>query len=245
MAFSEVHIHALYGTDDGAGTKEEMFAMVDGAYADGSRLLCLTPHFHLGYFGDNRHSTQIAFRCLEEYVSEKYPDLQLILANELRYSPECISWLRDGLCRTFGNTDRVLVDFSENAEARVIEDGLNRLLNAGYTPVLAHVERYRDLWGQREKLRALHKKGICFQMDTQSLLGGFGFRTKRAADVVLTEGLVDFVGSDAHDLHRRPVGLGKAFRAIEKKYGSEYASAVCGTNAQRLLSVNTRKEQEQ
>lgn len=54
MTYSDMHIHALYGVDDGAKTEEMMLAMVDAEYQDGVRFFCLTPHYHPGYFGDNR-----------------------------------------------------------------------------------------------------------------------------------------------------------------------------------------------
>lgn len=48
MFFTDIHIHALYGVDDGAKTEAEMQAIVDASYADGIRTLCVTPHFHPG-----------------------------------------------------------------------------------------------------------------------------------------------------------------------------------------------------
>ena len=58
MDFADMHIHALYGVDDGADTKEKMLSMVEASYNDGVRLMCFTPHFHLGYFGDNSEASE-------------------------------------------------------------------------------------------------------------------------------------------------------------------------------------------
>ena len=49
MIFADIHIHALYGVDDGARNKIMMFKMIDAAYKDCTRVMCLTPHFHPGY----------------------------------------------------------------------------------------------------------------------------------------------------------------------------------------------------
>ena len=115
MALADIHIHLLFGVDDGAKDEDEMHAILDAAYQAGTRVLCCTPHFHPGYFGDNYDKVNAAFKRLSSYVQKTYPDMALYLGNELRYEPECVTWLRQGVCRTVNGTRYVLVDFSETA----------------------------------------------------------------------------------------------------------------------------------
>jgi tyrosine-protein phosphatase YwqE len=51
----------------------------------------------------------------------------------------------------------------------------------------------------------------------------------------LTEGLVDFISSDAHDLTRRPPQMDKSFKILAEKYGHGYAERLCRTNAEKLF----------
>lgn len=242
MEYTDLHIHALCGVDDGAKNEAAMRAMVDASYADGVRTLCLTPHYHPGYFGENHEKTDAAFSALKKYVAGHCPELELCLGNELRYSPDSVSWLRSGQCRTLNGTSYVLVDFFENAEARTILSGLDSLLNAGYRPVLAHVERYRALWGQTRLLRSLPESGVLLQLDTQSILGGFGFRIQRQCGALLRAGLVHLVCSDSHDVQKRPPELSVCFRAVEKKYGTDYAQALFCGNGKKLLHEEASQE---
>lgn len=124
MFFTDIHIHALYGVDDGAKTEAEMQAIVDASYADGIRTLCVTPHFHPGYFGDNENHAETAYQRLEAYIQQKYPDMELYRGNELRYSRNCVSWLNSRSCHTLNGTQYVLVDFSEAVEAQKISRAL-------------------------------------------------------------------------------------------------------------------------
>ena len=140
MVFADIHSHILWNVDDGASSEGMMYQMVDKVYADGVRLLCLTPHFHPGYFGDNRQKSEESFAQLRAYVSEKYPDMELLLGNELRYSPGCGVWLKEGACRTLNGFDLVLVDFAAYEKGSQIVCGLNRLMSMGYVPILAHAE---------------------------------------------------------------------------------------------------------
>lgn len=234
MNYADIHIHALWGVDDGAKDETQTHAMVDAAYEDGVRILCLTPHYHPGYFGENSEATDQAFQALSRYAQEKYPDLQLYLGNELHYSPEAITWLTDGLCRSINHSDYVLVDFSTRETLRNITRGLDRLLNAGYIPILAHAERYEQL--TKQVISEYSAKGIFIQIDACSLFGDFGFSTKRRAKSLLKSRLADLICSDAHNLTDRPPGISGAYRLIEKKYSKDYADAVCYYNALWLLT---------
>ena len=235
MAFTDIHIHLLCGVDDGAKQESEMYAMFDAAYRAGTRLLCCTPHFHPGYFGDSHDKTADAFQRLERYVNANYTDVSVYLGNELRYEPECLAWLREGTCRTINGTRYVLVDFSETAPEKEITSGLNALLNAGYCPVLAHVERYRALHRKLSVIDGFWRDGVLLQADTRSLFRGFGLLVQRQCKKLLSLGLVDFFSSDAHDRTTRPPEMDTCFHYLQKKYGSDCAVALCSDNAARLL----------
>lgn len=235
MAFSDIHTHLLFGVDDGADDEDEMHAIADAAYKSGTRLICCTPHFHPGYFGNNRDRSAASFERFAAYAEETYPDMTVYLGNEIRYDPECVSWLSDGACRTLNKTRYVLVDFSEVAEGKLIENGLNRLLNAGYIPVLAHAERYRALHGKLSTIYSYRDRGVVIQADTQSLFGGFGFAIRRQCRKLLAEGLIDIFSSDAHDCTSRPPEMDECYNFILKKYGSDRADALCRENAAKLM----------
>ena len=46
--FADIPFHGLWGVDDGPETEAEMYQLLDAAYAEGTRWLCVTPHFHPG-----------------------------------------------------------------------------------------------------------------------------------------------------------------------------------------------------
>ena len=234
MDFADMHIHALYGVDDGADTKEKMLSMVEASYNDGVRLMCFTPHFHLGYFGDNREASEKAFAEAREAAAEKFPELKLLIGNELRYEPGGESWLCDGLCRTMNGTKYVLVDFYTEQDAKTIHKGIEVLLNSGYTPILAHAERYSRL--KLDDGYKLKENGVLLQMDTQSLLGVFGFFTKKRCKALLKEKIIDMVGSDAHGMVKRPPGISECYSALSKICEKEYAEYICCKAAQHILT---------
>lgn len=239
MRFADLHNHALWGVDDGPGSEAQMFALLDAAHADGVGTICLTPHYHPGYFGTGQDRMGPAFEALCRYAAEKYPDMRLYLGNELRYSGECLSWLSAGACRTLNGTDYLLVDFAANEPERNIVHGLERLMSAGYKPILAHAERYRSLTARG--VWELSRNGVWIQMDVQSLFGGYGLGAKLRCRRLLRKKLVDIVATDAHDLDRRSPILSKGYRVIRRKYGDAYARAVFADNPLRLLEGGSRE----
>lgn len=236
MEFADIHIHALAAVDDGADSDAMMRAMVDAAYRDGTRVLCLTPHCHPGLFGDNGDKAEAAFARLTQYAGKKYPKLQLYLGNELRYYRECCFWLESGRCRTLGGTNFVLVDFSQDEAPKRIIRATELLMNRGYVPVLAHAERYRQL--SISDIRSFVRNGVWIQLDAQSITAPFTSGARARAHRMIRERLAALVASDAHDMHRRRPGLSHAYQVTLHISSQAYADALFRENALALLSNN-------
>lgn len=237
MQFVDIHNHILFGVDDGARSEAEMYRMIDASYADGVRHLCFTPHYHPGYFGD--HQTQLvkAFELAKQYGSKHYENLRLYLGNELRYERSCFEWLKAGKLRTLNDTEYLLVDLLYPESADNILDAMLRVLNAGYTPVLAHVERYESFHRDMREIDRLKSWGVILQVDAQSPLGGLGHGSKVRARRLLEAGAVDLIASDAHDLTQRPPQLADCFAFVSKKYGANYASHLFWEEPLRILNT--------
>ena len=95
MGLADIHIHLLFGVDDGAKDEDEMHAILDAAYQAGTRVLCCTPHFHPGYFGDNYDKVNAAFKRLSSYVQKTY-----VLAQEISKTGD--DALRKPNCAIYG-----------------------------------------------------------------------------------------------------------------------------------------------
>ncbi len=241
MFFADIHTHILYGTDDGASNRAEMLEMIDLAYNDGVRFMCATPHFCPSEFGNNSDKTQKAFDELKEYCSEKYPDLHLLLGNELFYMDESGSWLRQGMCKTLGNSRYVLVEFNCTESQANICEGLYSILRSGYVPILAHTERYDKL--SVKFIESLKRDGVLFQINAISVYGGIGFFQKVKVKKLLSEELVSFISSDGHSSIDRLPLISGAYNYLSDKYGKESASKLCFENAYELIFKNSIAEE--
>lgn len=75
---------------------------------------------------------------------------------------------------------------------------LERIKNQGYTPILAHPERY--LYMTKEDYESLKSQGIKFQRNLFSLNGQYGKRVQQRCRQLLKWQMYDYVGTDLHRL---------------------------------------------
>lgn len=244
MEFADIHNHMLFQCDDGAENEDVMKAMIEKQYSEGVRTICFTPHYHPGFFGNNREASERAFEKAKEYVATAHPDLKLYIGNELRYDKACLKWLEQGMCRTMNGTNYVLVDFLYGEPADNIMNGVLQLLNYGYTPILAHAERYEKFHSDFREVLRLKDCGVVIQVDTQSPLGGLGRGSKKRGRLLLKHYLADFIGSDGHNMGDRPPDLKKCYDYVVDQCGREYAEYLFNINPIRILNdLEVGKEQ--
>lgn len=233
--FVDLHCHMLAETDDGAASDEEMYAMLDAAYADGARGICLTPHFNTYVWPGTPEAAEIAFEKLSVYA-KRYPDLRLWRANELFYQRDAAAEISAGRCRTLGGGRFVLVDFPADVSYFDLSHALQDLQNHGYLPVLAHAERYSCLSSHPERAETLAwERGIPLQVNASSLFGAWGFSARRAAARIVRRHLCSVVASDAHGIKCRKPGLSRAYGLVRRWCGEDEASALFYENPLAIL----------
>jgi protein-tyrosine phosphatase len=145
----------------------------------------------------------------------------------------------DGTVPTLNNAGRyLLVELPLEQIPSCTENVLFSLLLEGVTPVLAHPERNAKLREAPALLTTMVERGTLVQVNAGSLAGEFGPRVQKFAGSLLQQGLVHFVGSDAHCPHKRPPLWPAALPRIEKLAGRETTLAITLKNPTDLLAGN-------
>ena len=114
--------------------------------------------------------------------------------------------------------------------------GVERLLNSGYLPVVAHVERYHCLLGKVDEVRRMSEEGAVIQINAASLSDGVFSKKRRFCMKLLEEGLVDIVASDAHNTESRSPSLRNALKIVTAKFGEDYACRIFKRIPEKILS---------
>ena len=232
----DVHCHFLFGVDDGADTIEESMALIQKEYEEGVRGIVLTPHYRIGMFEPDREKVNSHFLALKKIAEERYGDLQVYLAREFHVNLDMIDMIEEDpehFC--IGRSKVILTEFSHRHNMDFIRERCYSLLSAGYTPLIAHVERYPDLRNHISNLEDLSAMGAYIQVNADSLSGKDGFKMKRFCKKLLNNDLVDFVGSDGHNLDDRMPDLMSSVKVVRKVLGDEGVNRIFCKNPKMLI----------
>lgn len=233
--FVDIHTHILYGLDDGARDEEQAIALLRMAWEDGTGAVVLTPHYRGHYRRNTGEKVRAQFDSLRQRAAKELPELELYLGNEVSLEVELEKKLEQGQVLSLNGGDYVLLEFRESASPRQVLEGTLKLLNCGYTPIVAHAERYEAFQGHRTLADEVIGLGGMIQINAGSLFGENGLAPWLCCKRLLRKKKVHFVASDAHDTQKRTPMLGKCYRLISRKYGTDYARRLFWRNAREIL----------
>lgn len=232
--FVDMHCHVLPAVDDGSESMEMTRGMLAIARENHIGAIIVTPHYKEG-----RHNAEPA-KILQRIaaVREAVPGADapsLYLGNEILYDSTVADKLQAGKICTLAGSDSVLVEFRPGEEYSYLREGLRQLIYAGYRPVLAHCERYDCLLKNKTLAADLRRNGVRLQVNAQSVRPGLFSPVSGFVNRLLSEKLVDFIGTDAHKDKGRAPECFSAWRYLVKKYDPDYVREIMRENAAQLL----------
>ena len=234
--FIDLHTHILPGVDDGAKDMDTALQLLEMAWENGTGTVVLTPHYRGRYKRTTPRELQEIFEELSRRAAERLPGMRLYLGHEAANEHDLSDKLLAGEVLTLAGTRYVLVEFDERCyRSRVLSSVLD-LVNSGYIPIIAHVERY-EIFRKTDSLAAeVISMGAMLQVNAGSVMGKLGLGVKLYCGKLLRRGQVHFIASDGHDEKRRPPVLRACYEHIRKRCGKTYAGALFAGNAEKILN---------
>lgn len=222
--FTDIHQHVLYGLDDGPSSPEKMHQVLRRDAEEGIVRLLATPHVTPGVYPFDWEQYRVLLAEAQSFADSENLGITLYEGAEILYTDQTGRFLQEGRIPTLAGTDRVLVEFSPDIRYEKLCEALDRLLCCGYVPVVAHVERYECLTRHSARMFELRENyDVLFQMNCQTVIHCEGFFKKRFVKKMLQAGMIDALGTDAHNVTSRPARMQEAFAALCEGYGEEYA----------------------
>lgn len=233
----DLHNHLIPGVDDGASTLEESRAALQAMTEQGVDTIVTTSHLDGSVTTDPLRLAKTLERIdsgwslLEALAASEFPQLRLERGLEVMLdTPE--PDLSDPRVRLAG-TRYVLVEFPHMTLPPRSVDSVFGLKMRGWTPVIAHPERYAGIEEQLDVVAEWRRVGGLLQVNAGSLVGRYGADAKRVAWRLLGRGWVDLMASDYHA--RGAYRVGEARQKLINLNGGEAAELLLQVNPRRLL----------
>lgn len=233
--FIDLHSHILPGLDDGARDVEESKAMLIQAWEEGIREIIVTPHFFASKKSAPKERILESISVLEEAMTELGFFIKLYPGNELYYRSEAEELVEQGMVNTMAGSHYVLVEFDPMTEYSYLRNGILKLVSYGYTPILAHTERYECLFKNKEKLKRVKEHGALIQVNSATLTKGMFDEMGKRGRYLMKKELLDFISSDSHSMGKRSPKLKEAAQVLVKKLGEKKAEKILFANPRAVI----------
>lgn len=217
MEVIDFHSHILPSLDDGSKDIDMSLEMLRRSKEHGITTIVATPHF----YADS--NTINHFLEKRKHALEKIENRLVFSAPAIVAGAEVCFFSGighadgiDKLC--IGRTKLILLEMPFRAWSEKDLYEIERLLNGGITPIIAHLERFYPFQKDKQLIPALLDMPVLIQLNAECLLH---WKQRRQAIKLFKSGQAHLLGSDCHNLTDRPQNLLEGRKVLEKKIGQQ------------------------
>ncbi|MFT4806173.1 MAG: protein-tyrosine phosphatase [Psychroserpens sp.] len=196
---TDMHSHLLPGVDDGSNSVMTSLELIEGLKALGFNKIITTPHVYQDFYPNTKDTLEPAFKAVKQAL--------LLNSIEMDFQFSAEYFADDFLHEMINKRELIslpnkhlLIEISFVAYSKQLEQLVFELTTLGFTPILAHPERYLYLnerhFNTYKKLISL---GCKLQLNINSLGGYYGKSSQKLAFALLEARLVTFLGTDIHN----------------------------------------------
>ncbi len=233
----DIHCHILPGLDDGSDNIEESVRMARLAVEGGTKAIVVTPHSNIPDSYQNYCDKVYVdkFRELNSRLKAEKIPLKIFPGHEIYAAGNFVELIKRKKLLTLNNSDYPLVEFSFTEHSDSVYAKLQMLVAEGFTPIVAHPERYAFVSEDDFAPFRLKAMGCLLQINKGSLKGSFGRNAYIASHNIISQDLADFVASDAHSPYMRTPYLADVYEIISEIHSEEYADLLLLKNPVKVL----------
>ena len=227
----DLHCHILPGLDDGSQSFEESLAMADMAASHGIRQIAVTPHCVSGRVGEVLEGVQLLQALLEEeHIPVRlYPDMEIF------GTYDTARLLRERKLLTLGGSRYPLIEFAFHTDGEEETEILQSVIDAGFTPLVAHPERYSYICDEPELVNRWRAMGCLFQVNRGSLLGRYGYASQQMGMALVRRGFATVVATDAHSPVVRTPRAKDVYALLSERFSPLAAEVLMQRNPERII----------
>ena len=194
--FVDIHSHILPGIDDGAKNIEQSLEIISEMEKMGFSKIIGTPHTYSGIYDNTNKTIEKSYNLIS---SKSEINIKIDYASEYMIDENIVEKAEDKslLCI---KDNFILLELSYISPPLNLYEILFKINLCGYKIILAHPERYPFYFNDFNEYYKLKNAGCYFQLNLTSTVGHYGNDVINVAEKLLKNKLIDFVGSDVHNL---------------------------------------------
>lgn len=233
----DLHMHILPGLDDGATDWAQSIEMARMAAENGTDRLVATVHSYArrGFYELLPEDIKAAAQTLNQCIADAGLTLRVYTGMEVLLDASVLPLLKEGRLLTLGRTRWLLTEFYGGESAAQMTALLRAVSEMGYTPLIAHAERYKVFQKHPDFALTLHDMGCAIQVNARAVSGQADRKFVKTARRLCERGLAQIVASDGHNTTSRPPLLRGAWDWLADTCSPTLADQLTVNNPRALL----------
>lgn len=221
----DIHSHILFGVDDGAKNIEESITLLRQAEKIGITDIVCSSHYYMGRYENKNYDK--SFEILKNEIKKQEIKIEIYKGNEVALFGNVFSKL--GEINTINNSRYILVELRRGLIFSLYKKFLQKLIDLGYKPILAHIERYPFI--KFREFKELYNMGVIFQMNAKTI----EILTPKT-EYLLSAGYVKIIASDVHNSEVRNYELSNYLDKLKKLIGEDRLKELTYENPRKILN---------
>lgn len=240
----DLHMHILPDLDDGAIDWRQSIEMAKLAAENGTTAIVATPHSYArrGYYELYPDDIEAKTAELNRRIAEAGLSLRVYTGMEVLIDSSVLPLLNDGRMLTLGTTRWLLTEFYGDESADEITALLRAVRKMGYTPLVAHAERYKAFQKHPDLAAAVCEMGGAIQVNARAVSGDAHRKYVKTARRLCEKGWAQIVASDGHNTTTRLPLLNGAYDWLAETCSKAFADRLTEGNPRALLAGCTPSE---
>ncbi|HJG97253.1 MAG TPA: hypothetical protein K8V90_09150 [Romboutsia timonensis] len=231
----DIHCHVVPNIDDGAKDLEDALEMARIAYNEGIRKIVNTSHYHPSFEYKKGNELLEDIKEFNNILKSNNINIEIYIGNELYYSEDMIDIIEQKEFYTLNNSKYLLIEFPPIRFPKNLVDIIYEIKIRGYIPILAHVERYKEVQENVNLIYDCINEGALIQVNSSSIIGKNGKEAKRVSQILLDNNMVHFIATDAHSSQRRRPMIKETYDYVCSKYGDKTAEILFIENPSKVI----------
>jgi len=227
VPLADTHVHLLAGCDDGPRTIEEAVAMCRMLVAEGARSATALAHQHPNFPDNTPDALRAAAASLADTLKAAGIPLAVYPSAEILLNENLVADWQAGRLLSLADRGKWLLVEMPGGQFVDLRPLAAALAPMGVRLVLAHAERYDPLM-EDAALTELFVAAGCLLQVTASALADPPPGHQPILKQWAKAGMIHLLGSDGHNLERRPPRLRAGFQVLAKWVGTSAAERIGG-----------------